>query len=294
MPIAPAAGPAWSVPVPATTPLADTAHRLQPIHHTFAFALESSGSGWSALADVTDARVRGWLDQLTETTGGHRNVAASYLVLGLTGCVATPLMAAFLLHRRGLPVDGPHASVRLDGSRFDLLALPSGDVDVLPGDPAAAGAGAVVVDEHALASRVARRLHAVMAPVIEAVRRHAPYGERPMWSSVADRLAGPAVLAANLGGSHAHHGWQQTQSIIDHLASLGASIHRRPRLLEVPWSGGSAVSTVKGTCCLKYLECGLRPRDAAERPHDYCGGCPYVSDDVRVAKRRAALEAGPR
>ncbi|WP_026875899.1 hypothetical protein [Jiangella gansuensis] len=274
-----------------TEQLSAAARRLEGVHDTFGFATAVGDApagrpaepatvdgGWTRLAEaVADPGVVvHWLDRLTHATSGHRNLAASYLVLRLTGCVATPLIAAYLLERRGLPLDPSTAYVHAAQDQFDVLAITAGQIDddVSPGD-------------------VAERLHAVLAPVIETVARNARYGVRSMWSSVADRLGGPTVLAANLGGLDPADAWRRTQEITDRLTDLGAPVRRRPRLIEVPWSGGVAVTSVKGTCCLKYVEDDLRPRDAAHQPAAFCGGCPYVDDDVRLAKRRAALERRP-
>ncbi|PSL03652.1 ferric iron reductase FhuF-like transporter [Haloactinopolyspora alba] len=278
--------------------LVAVAHELGRVHDTFAFTPAApDGDGWVALSAVTEAQVGAWLDRLTAAAGGHRTVAASYLVLRLTGSVATPLMAAYLLQGRGLPIDDEHAAVRLDGEQFDRLALPAGAVEVGPDDPVrdsrdvTGRPGPVPLDHDALAELIAVRLHTVLTPVIEAATRLARYSRANMWSAVADRLAGPAVLAANLGGLDPHECWRRTHGVVDRLAALGAPVRRRPRLLEIPWTGGTAVSTVKGTCCLKYLEQDLHPRDAAQRPQEFCGGCPYVGDDVRADRRRAALES---
>lgn len=276
----------------AQSPLADTARRLDAVSPALAFrTAEPLGPGWTPLTGIRDVDVRAWLDRFTAHASGHRVVAASYLILRLTGRIASPAVAAALLTDRGLPM-GDDAAVHLDGDQFDLLALPSGDVEVLPGDALAGRPGTVVIDDRAvLADRVAGRLFTVLAPVIEAVSRHARYSTRTMWSAVADRLAGPAVVAANAGGLAPQESWQRVWTIMDRLVTHGAAIRRRPRALDVTWSGGISAGTVKGTCCLKYIEHDLRPRDAADQPQAYCGGCPYVSDDVRVAKRRTALEA---
>ncbi|TDD96397.1 ferric iron reductase [Jiangella asiatica] len=276
-----------------TALLSAAALRLERVHDTFGFATtvddaatvdrpgptgSTTHGGWTRLTDaITEPRtVQGWLGRIARATGGHRNVAASYLVLRLTGCVATPLIAAYLLEERGLPLDPPTTYVHAEHDQFDVLALTGGRID----DDVDAGA-------------VALRLHRVLAPVIDTVAANAPYGVRTMWSSVADRLGGPTVLAASLGGLDPSTAWRRTQDVVDRLTDLGAPIRRRPRLVEVPWSGGLAVTSVKGTCCLKYVEHDLRPRDAAHSPAAFCGGCPYVDDGVRVAKRRAALERRP-
>ncbi len=288
MPYAPDAGIA---PAPSTrAALLATAHELDDVHHSFAFTTDPVGDGWTALAGVDDERVRGWLDQLT-IASGHRNVAASYLVLRLTGCVATPLMAAFLLHQRCLPIDDVGAAVHVTADQFDSLALSSGTLHALAGDPVTRQQGVSVASgEYELTNRVAARLYNVMAPIVDIVARNARYSSRTMWSSVADRLAGPAVLASNVSDTDHRRSWERTMAVVDGLADQGAPVRRRPRLLEVPWSGGTGVSSVKGTCCLKYVEQGIKPTSARDRPADFCGGCPYVADDVRIAKRQAALE----
>lgn len=282
----------------APAPLATVADELGRVHDTFAFTPAApDGPDWVTLSTTTEDRVGAWLDRLTVAAGDRRTVAASYLVLRLTGCVATPLLAAYLLQRRGLPVDDGRAAVRLDGDQFDRLALPAGALDVHPDDPVRAlpaatpGETTVLHDDDALSDLVAGRLYAVLAPVVEAASGLARYSRANMWSAVADRLAGPAVLAANLGGLDPHECWRRTAEVTDRLTRLGAPVRRRPRLLEIPWTGGTAVSTVKGTCCLKYLEQDLHPRDAAQQPREFCGGCPFVGDDVRIARRRSALEA---
>lgn len=262
----------------ATEPLDAAARRLARLHPSFGFVTAADGHGWTPLAGAAadPEVVAGWLDRLGADAGGHRNVAASYLVLRLTGCVATPLLAAYLVEGRGLPLDPATTHVHVDGARFDRLALTGGSID-----------------DDAGAAAVAGRLHAVLAPVIDTVAGLAPYGVRTMWNSVADRLGGPAVLAANAAGLDPDATWRRAHAVVDELVRLGAPVRRRPRLLHVPWSGGVAAGSVKGTCCLKYVVDELRPRDARHDPASFCGGCPYVDDDARIAKRRAALERRP-
>lgn len=263
--------------VTATESLDAAARRLERLHPSFGFVTSADGDGWTTLADAASGPgvVAAWLDRLDGDAGGHRNVAASYLVLRLTGRVATALLASYLVDGRGLPLS-PSSQVRFDGAQFDRLALTGGEVD-----------------DDVSAAAVAGRLHAVLAPVIDAAAGLAPYSVRTMWSSVADRLGGPAVLAANAAGLDPDDTWQRTRAVVDELVALGAPVRRRPRLLRVPWTGGVAAGSVKGTCCLKYVVDELRPRDAAQQPAAFCGGCPYVDDEVRVAKRRAALERRP-
>ncbi|SEE76886.1 hypothetical protein [Jiangella alba] len=264
--------------VTATEPLDAAARRLERLHPSFGFVTSATGDGWTTLADAAAGPgvVADWLDRLDGDAGGHRNVAASYLVLRLTGRVATALLASYLVDGRGLPLEPSTTQVHFDGAQFDRLALTGGDVD----DGVGAG-------------DVARRLHTLLAPVIDAAAGLAPYGVRTMWSSVADRLGSPAVLAANAAGLDPDDTWRRTRAVVDELVALGAPVRRRPRMLRVPWSGGVAAGSVKGTCCLKYVVDELRPRDAAQQPAEFCGGCPYVDDEVRVAKRRAALERRP-
>jgi hypothetical protein len=55
----------------------------------------------------------------------------------------------------------------------------------------------------------------------------------------------------------------------------------RPQPFSVPWSGGEAVFTVKGTCCLRYREHGLRPSDHARDRTAFCHTCPFVDECER-------------
>ncbi|WP_053202370.1 hypothetical protein [Jiangella muralis] len=262
----------------ATEPLDAAARRLERLHPSFGFVTSAGGDGWTTLADAAAGPgvVAAWLDRLDDDAGGHRNVAASYLVLRLTGRITTALLASYLVDGRSLPLEPSTTHVHVDGAQFDRLALTGGDVD-----------------DDVSAAEVARRLHTLLAPVIETAAGLAPYGVRTMWSSVADRLGGPAVLAANAAGLDPDETWRRTHAVVDELVALGAPVRRRPRLLRVPWSGGVAAGSVKGTCCLKYVVDDLRPRDARQQPAAFCGGCPYVDDEVRVARRRAALERRP-
>lgn len=240
---------------------------------------EPSGDGWVRVADIVAGPdlIEGWLDELLlHEAKGHRDVAASYLSAWLAGAIAEPVAAAIDLHRCAWPVTADNLAVRRHPEGwFDALAVLGGE--------RRAGAG----DVAALRQLVAAELVALLSPIFEVVRRWAPYGTAGMWGSVADGIAADALQRARLGGRDGAAAWRDAGALIDELAARAPQLRVRPGLCEVPWSGGSAHLSVRGTCCLYYKVSG-QPRDPLGE--SYCTSCPLRDDGDRCRRWAAWLD----
>lgn len=119
-------------------PLGETGARLGATYNRFGFEVSvPPGNAWIRLTDsCSSSLIATWLDQLTQATDGHRDVAGSYLGMWFAGAVARPLTAASLWERR-VPVGqlGKAAIRRLHDGTIDRLALADASMAVLANDP---------------------------------------------------------------------------------------------------------------------------------------------------------------
>jgi hypothetical protein len=238
-----------------------------------------TGDGWVSVDDlVTDPTlVEGWLEQLLDgEANGHRDVAASYLAAWLAGSIAEPVAAALHLHQCAWPViPGNLAVHRHPDGWFDGLAVAGTELRRVDGDIAV------------LRQAVADELVALLSPIFETVRRWAPYGTSGMWGSLADGIAADAVQRARSEGRDGRAAWIEAGLLIDALAARVPQLRVRPALCDVPWSGGEAHLSVRGTCCLYYKVSG-QPRDPFGE--SYCTTCPLRDDGDRRRRWAAWLE----
>lgn len=256
-------------------------------------------AGWFPLADLSAA---GAVECELERVAAHgstarlpRQVAASYLASWVDSCVAGP--AALLLALEGvLPevsptnlwLHRPDAEPWFDRVAFEDLRFwcredhpAAGHPDALP-----------VATDDELAARYADAVVAALAPIFTEVRAVGRYGERGMWGSFADDVAGSLmwITRAN-GGDPAgqHRVWQTLEGLFDAVADRAPRFRVRPEPVEVAWSGGATVFSRRGTCCLYYQD----PAVASEpEPDRYCTSCPKREPAGQRVEWAAWLEEG--
>jgi hypothetical protein len=184
-------------------PLIDVVARLDERDPWTSYAVGTpQGDGWYGLDRVVadGALVAAWLADLQErVTGGHRDVAGSYLASWLGSLLVGPLAAAVAGERRAWRLTPADLAVhRHEGGWFDALALAPGPLTVVAGDPLIRTGRDVEVlpDEPALHRRVADDVVGLLGPVLGHIRAHAPFGWAGLWGTVADAVADAAVTAA--------------------------------------------------------------------------------------------------
>ncbi len=270
------------------TPLKETSIRLTRIYQRFGFEVGIPvGDAWISISDAcSPEEVIPWLDQLTHTTGGRRDVAASYLGMWFAGVVARPLTALYLHELRAPASHLSHAAIRrLPDGRIDRLALPNSAMFALANDPGARHSDTrVVTNRNALADLVADNLFVLLDPFMIAIRANASYGRRGLWGSVADMIGGGSLQLARHTGMDQWTAWAEAWDLIERLAIRGASVNNRPRPLPIQWSGGETLFTVKGTCCLRYKDRGCSNAT-------YCSSCPLTEDEPRALRYLQKVQA---
>ena len=268
-------------------PLADSAARLDP---WFAFDVGiPAGPGWCSLAEATGL-VGEWLDRLPASVAGLRNVAAAGTSLKFANCILRPLMAILHVHRRVPEFSAADVFVhRRDDGIFDRLALARVPVAALADDAAAGSPSVTVLGGPAeLVARAADGIHDVFSPVLQAIRLDGRYGLAGLWGGVSDMIGATSLLVARQSGLPQPLVWARTEQLLDELSGHSGHSRPRPTPFTVHYSGGAAMFTVKGTCCLRYREHGLRAGQAPERCDAYCHTCPFADETLR--RRHYATE----
>lgn len=292
------AGLGGTVTESATHPLVSSASTLAGLDTRVRLGTDVPvGPTWTSLAEAASPElIRGHLDVLGGHRRGMRTVAAAQFDASLACTVVRPLMA--LLHtEHRVPVLRPeHTYVRApDGGRFDALALRPGLLTALPSDPAA-GHPAVraVSDMDDLVACAADTIDTALTPVLRTVRIEGRYGLPQLWGAVLDMIGATSLLTARIAGIDQQRAWAHAQrlcQLVQERVEQERACHPRP--FSVTWSGGEALYTVKGTCCLRYREHGLRagdptPDDAEDTA--YCKTCPFLRDDTRRLQCRDQME----
>lgn len=234
--------------------------------------------GWFSLAEIAQRPLLDeWLDQLPAGRAGLRNVAAANIALKLTMCVARPLMVALHGERRFPVLTGADVFVRrLADGRFDELALAETPVCAVRPDP-----GEVAVPARELITVAADGFFGVLGPVLEALRSSGRYGLKGLWGGTQDMLGATSLLVARRSDLPQWIVWRDVEALLDTLSERVSHAKARPQPFSVPCSRGEALFTVKGTCCLRYREYGLRPSDHARDASAFCHTCPFVDEGTR-------------
>jgi hypothetical protein len=256
-----------------------------------------SSAGWANLLDVARPEaVDAQLDELGGRRRGMRSVAAAQLAASIACTVVRPVMAMLFVERRV-----PEASPEMffveapTGGRFERLAVLPGTVTALDTDAAADHpATRAVSDPEALLEAAAEVVDRALSPVLRAIRVEGRYGLAQSWGAVLDMIGATSLLTARLAGLDQRVVWGQAQR-------LCAMVRQRveqpkasaPRPFFVEFSGGEALYTVKGTCCLRYREHGLRAGEALSVgavEAAFCKTCPFLRDDTRRTRCSTQME----
>jgi hypothetical protein len=250
-------------------PMTDMGRRLDGRGPRFGFASPvPSGPGWHSLSEAAaDGRLTDWLDECPAAQAGMRNVAAAGTSLKLANCVLRPLLATLHLEHRVPDITAADVFVqrRPDGhfGRLGLRPVP------------------LLAGRAELVSALAERIHGVFSPVLHWIRFEGRYGLRGLWGGVLDMIGAASLVVARQTGLPQGQVWSTTEQLLDDVARRASLRTSRPRPFSVRYSGGEAMFTVKGTCCLRYREYGLRAGQCADNESAYCHTCPFADEGLR-------------
>lgn len=275
-------------------PLLGTANRLSALDSRLAFRAErpEQYGDWVSLREAAEPSVvRSWLDELPVSGNGMRNVAGARIGLSLACLVVRPLMATLHLEHRmpALPLDAVHLR-REHGSFVELAVLPD-TLYTLPADPDSGHPDTRGAQDFShLLAIAAEQLMGALAPVLGTIRAEGRYGMRNLWGGVLDMIGATSLLSARIGRLPQQLVWRRVESLCDLVqAHSEQRAVRYPKPFEVSAPGGDMLFTVKGTCCLRYREHGLRAGEQADSAA-YCKTCPFLREDTRQQRCASSVE----
>ena len=181
-----------------------------------AATLDETFARLRALTPYVDGRVAGAgaaapaapaidVEALLEGVGAARATGDQRVraMLGLHGSVfyrVMPALGAFLAERRVPCLDPAHTGVDWDGGDVPGRLTTCGAFTALAEDPAADLGRPPRADDDALAASLHAALVDGVAPLVAALARHGPLGERVLWLSASDTIAGGMLWLGELLG----------------------------------------------------------------------------------------------
>lgn len=252
--------------------LGDAADRLSRLDARLAFHLgRPSGPGWVALAEADQPTLAHWIEETAQARGCASNVATARVALNLAARVVRPLMA--LLHLENRVPTGAQFWVHREDAAFTALAIDSTRY------------------EQARLDHCAAQLCAIFTPIYQDLRATGRYGRGPMWGGLLDMVGATSMLAARVGDVSRPRTWQRVETLSCLIEERIRPVRpKRPRCTPIALpSGGREPITVKGTCCLKYREHGLRVGLGTDSTA-YCKTCPHIPDGVRQDRCLPGIE----
>lgn len=256
------------------------------------FTTDVSGAGWFRLGDrLRDpAAMDTWYrDERDGPARGHRDLAGALIAYRFAGSLAALVTGPLLGQRRVLVLGPDDVWLRLvDGTSIGEVGVPAPTVVALAADTEAeadvepGGAGGRVVDDiGGLCDVATDSLHAVFAPLADAVRARAPFGRSGMWGTLADHVAETALDWARSHGDDPEAAWSAAAAVVDGLGEREPALRARPRRHPVD----DQVFADKGTCCLVYkVHDPAPPGPATNRrriAQAACASCPLRAADDR-------------
>ncbi|MFJ9833930.1 (2Fe-2S)-binding protein [Streptomyces sp. NPDC101169] len=184
----------------------------------------------------------------------------------------------WFLHRRvpRLPV----TAVSYDRAAGRMAVRPA-SFACLPGDPAAALPGAVVVpDEEALRAEVRAAVAEHLEPVLAAFGPRMRRRGRALWGMATDEVVEGLWYVAHLFGPDEERRAVRELELLLPGATLPYAGSAAFRVLTGP-AGEPLATRDRTSCCMFYTV----------RPEDTCATCPRTRDSDRIAKLTAAVAA---
>ncbi|WP_316753080.1 (2Fe-2S)-binding protein [Streptomyces herbicida] len=242
---------------------------------------ELRGDGWvpaASLADGTDGldAFLAWDEAQVLRDYGQRarpDVIASFGLHRYAWPACLLITVPWFLHRRVPRLPVTHVSYDRTAGR---MAIRPASFTCLPGDPAAALPGAVVVpDEEALRAQVRAAVAEHLEPVLAAFGPRMRRRGRALWGMATDEVIEGLWYVAHLLGEQ-ERAMRELELLLPGVTRpyVGSAAFR---VLTGP-DGEALPTRDRASCCMFYT---LRPQDT-------CATCPRTCDADRVAKLAAA------
>ncbi|MDQ0993753.1 (2Fe-2S)-binding protein [Streptomyces sp. V3I7] len=231
-----------------------------------AAALAAGGEGLGAFLSWDDAQVR-----RDYGIRARPDVVATFGLHRYAWPVCLLITVPWFLHRRVPRLPVTHVSYDRTAGR---VAVRADSFACLPGDPAAALPGAVVVpDEEALRARVRASVAEHLEPVLAAFGPRARRRGRALWGMATDDLVEGLWYVAHLLGEPEHERVVRELELL--LPGATAPYVGSAAFRELTGPDGEPLPTRdRASCCMFYTV----------RPEDTCATCPRTCDTERVAR----------
>ncbi|MEU6572236.1 (2Fe-2S)-binding protein [Streptomyces sp. NPDC046805] len=251
-----------------------------------ATALAEGGADLDAFLAWDEAQVRRDYGQRARP-----DVVASFGLRRYAWPACLLITVPWFLHRRVPRLPVTHVSYDRGAGR---MAVRAASFACLPGDPAAALPGAVVVpDEEALRARVRASVAEHLEPVLAAFGPRMRRRGRALWGMATDELVeGLWYVAQLLGEPERARAVRELELLLPGATTpyVGSAAFRVltgpeasvPQALDSARAGGAPILTRdRASCCMFYTV----------RPQDTCVTCPRTCDADRISKLTAPAAA---
>ncbi|MFF1280840.1 (2Fe-2S)-binding protein [Streptomyces sp. NPDC058299] len=246
-----------------------------------------SGEGWTSAAGLAaggaelDAFLAWDAAQVQRDHGrpARPDVVASFGLHRYAWAACLLITVPWFLHRRVPRLPVTHVSYHRTAGR--MAVRPPVALACLPGDPAAALPGTVVVpDEEALRTRVRAAVAEHLEPVLHAFGPRARRRGRALWGMATDEVVeGLWHVARLLGEDEERRAVRELGLLLPGATGpyAGAAAFRTPAGPD----GAPLATRVRASCCMFYTV----------RPEDMCATCPRTRDGERTGKAASAAAA---
>ncbi|MFE2067915.1 (2Fe-2S)-binding protein [Streptomyces sp. NPDC059467] len=242
------------------------------------------GDGWIGAAELAaggpalDAFLAWDEDQVLRDYGqrARPDVVASFGLHRYAWPVCLLITVPWFLHRRVPRLPVTHVSYDRAAGR---MAVRVASFACLPGDPAAALPGAVVVaDEEALRAEVRSAVAEHLEPVLGGFGPRMRRRGRALWGMATDEIVEGLWYVAHLLGDE-DRAVRELEQLLPGATKpyVGSAAFR---ILTGP-AGEPLPTRDRASCCMFYTV----------RPSDTCATCPRTCDDDRIVKLAAASAA---
>ncbi|MFF9086785.1 (2Fe-2S)-binding protein [Streptomyces sp. NPDC014991] len=250
-------------------------------------APEPAGEGWTSAAGLAaggadlDAFLAWDAAQVLRDHGrpARPDVVASFGLHRYAWAACLLITVPWFLHRRVPRLPVTHVSYHRTAGR--MAVRPPVALACLPGDPAAALPGAVVVpDEEALRARVRAAVAEHLEPVLDAFGPRARRRGRALWGMATDEVVeGLWYVARLLGADEERRAVRELGLLLPGSTRpyAGAAGFRTSAAPD----GAPVATRVRASCCMFYTV----------RPEDPCATCPRTRDGERTANVASAAAA---
>ncbi|MET7285528.1 (2Fe-2S)-binding protein [Streptomyces sp. NPDC005573] len=212
---------------------------------------------------------------------GHRarpDVVASFGLHRYAWPACLLITLPWFLHRRVPRLPAAHVAYDRAAGR---MAVRPASFACLPGDPAAALPGAVVVpDEEALRAEVRAAVAEHLEPLLAAFGPRTRRRGRALWGMVTDDIVeGLWYIAGQLGAAEEQRAVRELEMLLPGATRpyVGSAAFRA---LTGP-DGEPMPTRDRASCCMFYTV----------RPEDTCATCPRTCDSERIARLTTAVAA---